>query len=101
MLRLCLIVSLALSIAGPLEAQEQQPMSDAEVRTLMVQESIRAYSGPCPCPYNQMRNGRRCGKFSAYSKPGGEEPHCYGDEISDQEVDRYRRARGIPRRAGA
>jgi hypothetical protein len=35
------------------------------------------YVGTCDCPYDLMRNGRRCGNRSAYSKPGGRNPQCY------------------------
>ena len=35
------------------------------------------YVGTCDCPYDQMRNGRRCGNNSAYSKPGGRNPVCF------------------------
>jgi uncharacterized protein YraI len=35
------------------------------------------YVGTCDCPYDQMRNGRRCGGNSAYSRPGGRSPACY------------------------
>lgn len=39
---------------------------------------IRAsYTGTCDCPYDRMRNGRRCGGNSAYSRPGGWAPACY------------------------
>ena len=39
-----------------------------------------AYTGTCDCPYDRMRNGRRCGGNSAYSRPGGREPACYVGE---------------------
>jgi hypothetical protein len=35
------------------------------------------YVGTCDCPYDLMRNGRRCGGRSAYSRPGGRSPICY------------------------
>ncbi|QOG06411.1 SH3 domain-containing protein [Aureimonas sp. OT7] len=35
------------------------------------------YVGTCDCPYDRMRNGRLCGRTSAYSKPGGRSPACY------------------------
>ena len=34
--------------------------TDAEVRAYLIDESIRAYSGSCRCPYNVDRGGRRC-----------------------------------------
>ena len=35
------------------------------------------FVGTCDCPYDLMRNGRRCGGRSAYSRPGGRRPICY------------------------
>lgn len=41
-------------------------------------EPVRSpYVGTCECPYDLMRNGRRCGGRSAYSRPGGRSPTCY------------------------
>ena len=35
------------------------------------------YVGRCDCPYDLMRNGRRCGGRSAYGRPGGRSPQCF------------------------
>ena len=64
--------------------------TDDEIREYLVEASIRAYSGNCPCPYNLDRAGRRCGGRSAYSRPGGASPSCYGRDISDLQVRRAR-----------
>lgn len=71
--------------------------SDDEIRRLMIQRSIGAYVGNCPCPYNVMRNGRSCGRYSAYSKPGGRSPLCYPEDISQKMVDEYRRGQSSTR----
>ena len=68
-----------------------EDLTDAEIKQLLIEQSIRSYSGACPCPYNVMRNGRRCGKNSAYSKPGGAEPLCYESDVTDEMVERFRR----------
>ena len=47
----------------------------------MIKESVENYPGKCPCPYSLMSNGRKCGKRSAYSKPGGYEILCYVSDI--------------------
>jgi len=47
----------------------------------IIKESIANYPGKCPCPYSIMSNGQKCGKRSAYSKPGGYEPLCYISDI--------------------
>jgi hypothetical protein len=64
--------------------------SDAEIRQHLVNQSIAAYSGSCPCPFNTDRAGRRCGGRSAYSRPGGSSPRCYASDISDAEIQRVR-----------
>ena len=54
------------------------------VADMRVRNPIRSAAGSghgCPCPYDQIvrRNGSvyRCGKTSAWSRPGGEYPTCY------------------------
>ncbi len=56
----------------------------AKTPELMIQESIAQYPGICPCPYSTMGNGKKCGKRSAYSRPGGYEPLCYVSDITGQ-----------------
>jgi hypothetical protein len=87
-----LILCLTLVIATPVWAQR---VSDADIRQMMIQESIKNYHGNCPCPYNHASNGSICGKRSAYSRPGGASPLCYPDDISKSMVDEYRRRMGL------
>jgi hypothetical protein len=68
----------------------QAKLSDAQIRQRIVQESIDSYPGNCPCPYNTDRAGRRCGKRSAYSRPGGYAPKCFPSDVSDLEVRAHR-----------
>jgi len=79
---------LLLVILFPVTAFAQ---SDDTIRQKIINESIRNYSGNCPCPYNRMRNGRKCGGHSAYSKPGGASPKCYPSDVSDEDVNDYRK----------
>ncbi len=72
-------------------AAEQRP-SDAEIKRVLIQQSIARYSGSCPCPYNVDRGGRRCGGRSAYSRPGGYAPLCYESDVTQEMVERYRRS---------
>ena len=65
-------------------------VTDQEVRDMIIKESLQAYPGNCPCPYNLMRNGRSCGGRSAYSRPGGRSPLCYPKDVTDQMVKTYR-----------
>jgi hypothetical protein len=71
-----------------------QGMTDAEVKQAIIRESLASYPGPCPCPYNTMRNGRACGKVSAYSKPGGYSPVCYVNDVTPEMIVTYRRTHG-------
>lgn len=63
--------------------------SNSEVAQKIIQESITTYSGNCPCPYNRDRAGRRCGKRSAYSRPGGESPICYEEDVTQEMIEIY------------
>lgn len=74
------IFAAVLLVTAPALAQSS---ADERDRQKMISESISTYSGPCPCPYNVMRNGRSCGGNSAYSKPGGASPLCYSRDVSD------------------
>lgn len=65
--------------------------SDASVKQQMINESIRKYKGNCPCPYSKMKNGRTCGRNSAYSKPGGKSPLCYATDITSKMVESYKK----------
>lgn len=55
----------------------------------IIQESIQTYPGNCPCPYNLDRAGRKCGKRSAYSRPGGASPLCYPADVTPEMVTEY------------
>ena len=83
-----LVTLVALSVTS---AAAQARLTDDQIRDVMIRESIAAYSGSCPCPYNYDRGGRRCGGRSAYSRPGGAAPLCYRGDISKAMVDAYRR----------
>ena len=49
-------------------------LPDSRVKVMIIQQSIADYPGTCPCPYSVARNGTRCGRRSAYSRPGGYAP---------------------------
>ena len=76
------------------QVSAQAPTDDA-IRRILIEESIAAYSGNCPCPYNSMRNGRSCGGRSAWSRPGGQSPLCYPDDVSPEDIAAYRTRRAI------
>lgn len=87
------VLALAAVLASP--PIGAQRASDDDLRRQMIEDSIRAYSGNCPCPYNLARNGSRCGNRSAYSRPGGASPLCYPEDISQAMLDEYKRRKGI------
>jgi len=64
--------------------------TDREIARLLVARSIEAYPGSCPCPENLDRAGRRCGKRSAYSRPGGYAPLCYESDVSASVIAEHR-----------
>ena len=84
-----IIASLILSISSSIAAQDNKP-TDAQVKKAIIKESIEQYPGNCPCPYNLAKNGSRCGKRSAYSRPGGYEPVCYPSDVTIDMIKEWR-----------
>ena len=82
---LCVAMLLAAS-----NAQGADSPTDAEIRHRLVAESINAYPGNCPCPESTDAAGRRCGARSAYLRAGGRAPLCYPEDVTDDQVRRYR-----------
>jgi hypothetical protein len=80
----------ALAVQGQLTENSVQRPSDDEIRRLLVQKSLAAYSGACPCPESRNRSGDRCGGNSAYNRPGGERPLCYPSDVTAEMIGRYR-----------
>ncbi|MGP1354547.1 MAG: SH3 domain-containing protein [Parasphingopyxis sp.] len=70
-------------------------MSDSQIRREILQRSRSMSSGRCDCPDDRMRNGRRCGGNSAWSRPGGRSPICYPGDVSQSAIDAYRRREGF------
>lgn len=93
--RLALTAVLAAFLfVGVAQARQAGP-SDDDIAQVLIEESIASYPGPCACPYNVTRNGRSCGRRSAYSKPGGYSPLCYREDVSDDSIQNYRRRHGL------
>jgi hypothetical protein len=67
-------------------------LTTARVKQAIIRESIARYPGNCPCPYSVMRNGRRCGRRSAYSKPGGYAPKCFPEDVTAKDVAEHQAA---------
>jgi hypothetical protein len=84
---ICLVlVQLSFSFAEGLTNSEI-----SKIKQQIIQESIGKYRGSCPCPYNRMKNGRSCGRNSAYSKPGGKSPLCYESDVSITMVNNFKK----------
>ncbi|MGB1310171.1 MAG: hypothetical protein ACPG47_03125 [Leucothrix sp.] len=64
--------------------------STNSIKKILIQRSHAYYKGNCPCPYNQTKRGRSCGKRSAYSRPGGASPLCYNRDVTAKMVSDYR-----------
>ena len=67
--------------------------SDDEIKQQIIKDSIASYPGTCACPYNVDRAGHRCGRRSAYSRPGGYAPLCYPNDVTKEMVEDYRKRR--------
>lgn len=94
MKRIAISLILALTFSSPgfaLDESAKKALTDKEIRSVLIQQSVSRYRGNCPCPYNRASNGSRCGKRSAYSKPGGYSPLCYPADVTDKMVENYRK----------
>ena len=76
--------------AAPAVHDRAPALSDQQVKKRIIADSIDAYPGKCPCPYNAARNGSACGGRSAWSRKGGYAPICYEREIDDEKVRTWR-----------
>jgi len=80
--------------ANAAETKPPGRLSNDQIKEEIIRRSIASYSGDCPCPYNTMKNGRRCGKNSAYKRPGERSPICYPSDVTDEMVAKYRKQYG-------
>jgi hypothetical protein len=67
--------------------------SDQQIRSALIASSIESYlltQGNCPCPNLRDAADRRCGKSSAYCRPGGEQPLCFDEDVTEQMIRHYR-----------
>lgn len=85
----CALLAAGLGLAATAAAAQ----SDAQIRQRLIRDSIASYPGSCPCPYSSDRAGRRCGGRSAYNRRGGYAPLCFPRDVSQTQVETYRRAR--------
>ena len=88
--RIAALATLAFSLSTFTSGAEAR-QSDAQIKQAIIKQSIANYPGNCPCPYNSARNGSRCGGRSAHSRGGGAAPLCFASDVSQAEVEAYRR----------
>lgn len=67
------------------------PMTEAEIKQAIIDQSIAQTPGNCPCPYHRASNGSRCGGRSSYSRAGGYGPVCYASDVTPAMVEQYKR----------
>ena len=77
---------------APAEQPDAPPIADDAIIEQIIGESRAGYPGPCPCPYDRTRAGRKCGGNSAYSKPGGYSPICFAEQVPPAMIERRRSA---------
>lgn len=70
--------------------KKRTKISTSKIKRILMKRSIARYSGNCPCPYNRDRAGRKCGRRSAWSRPGGASPLCYARDVTVAMVTNYR-----------
>lgn len=79
-------------ISKPKELPKIEPkVPDSVIVQRIIAESLASYPSSCACPYNTDRGGRRCGKRSAYSKPGGYSPICFPQDVTSAMIDAFRK----------
>ena len=72
------------------QKKTERRLSDSQIRQKIIDEDRNDYPGPCACPYDTDRAGRRCGRKSAYNRPGGYAPRCYSSDISKADIAQWR-----------
>jgi hypothetical protein len=70
---------------------DNSSMSDEEIIQVIIYKSTATHRGNCACPYNRTTNGSKCGRRSAYSRPGGYQPMCYPRDVPKELIEEFRR----------
>jgi hypothetical protein len=82
-MNLCRTIALAaLAFAAAPAFAESVP----EPHATIIAQSVAAYPGPCACPWSTKKDGRKCGKASAYSKPGGKRLICFAEDVTAEDL---------------
>jgi negative regulator of genetic competence, sporulation and motility len=70
-------------------------ISDKEIKTTLIHQSIEDYGRSCPCPYSKSPSGGQCGLNSAYSKTSRLTIFCYPSNVTNKMVKEYRDKNGL------
>lgn len=90
MARAIIAIFALLFVAMP--AMAQRAPSDQEIAQTIIRECLAIYHAkrPCACPEDTAQNRSRCGRRSAYDRPGGASPRCYVKDVRPNEIADYR-----------
>lgn len=84
------VLGIILPLLFLIPAECKIALSDSQIIKTLIEQSQNNYSGSCPCPYNLARNGSKCGKRSAYSRPGGASPLCYPSDVTPEMIQEFK-----------
>ncbi len=80
--------------ASPQSKISKKAITDAEVIAAIIAASRAAYlasgPGPCGCPDDIDRAGRRCGRRSAHDRSGGWDVLCTPHDVTPEMVKSFR-----------
>jgi hypothetical protein len=86
---------LTMIMIGSSFAIADDKISDDEIKTVLIQLSIQAYGGECPCPYSKSPKGGQCGLNSAYAKIDRFATLCYPSNVTQKMIKEYRDKNGL------
>ena len=86
---------LTMIMIGSSFAIADDKISDDEIKTVLIQQSIQAFGGECPCPYSKSSKGGQCGLNSAYSKIDRFATLCYPSNVTQKMIKEYRDKNGL------
>ena len=89
------LLILTMILIGSSLAMADDKISDDEIKTVLIQQSIQAYSGECPCPYSKSPKGVPCGLNSAYAKIDRFAILCYPSNVTQKMIKEYRDKNGL------
>lgn len=81
-------------VAKPKTSKTKEILTDAAIVAAVIAASVFLYKsqsgGPCACPGDLDRGGRRCGKRSAHDRLGGYSVVCFANEVTADMIAAYR-----------